>query len=325
MTARRGLVLVVLGALCWGAGGLSGALLGREAELDSSTVGSYRLLGSGLALVIGLMLAGGGRLRLTSRAAWARVATVAVLIAVFQAAYFQAVYLVGVAVATLVTLGSAPVLVASAQAVRRRRLPEPRVQLAILAAAVGLALLVIVDGERPAGASGSALLVGVGLALLAGLAFATIVVVNRRAVPGLGPLAMTGVSFAIGGVLLIPLAALRGGLALPATPLGWWWLAFLALVPTALAYALYFSGLPAAGATSAAVAALLEPLAAALLAVLVLGERLGLAGWCGAALLVSAVVLARPRPGASPTMDHGPRAARGLDHASARAGDDPLE
>ena len=71
--------------------------------------------------------------------------------------------------------------------------------------------------------------------------------------------------------------------------------------------------------------ALLEPLAAALLAVLVLGERLGLAGWIGAALLVSAVVLARPRPGASPTMDHGPRAARGLDHASARAGDDPLE
>src|SRR5690606_12443343 len=131
--------------------------------------------------------------------------------------------------------------------------------------------------------------------------------------------------FTAGGLVLLPFAALSGGLAVPATPLGWWWLAFLALVPTALAYALYFTGLPAAGATPAALAALLEPLAAALLAIAVLDERLALWGWLGAALLVLAVVLARPSTGRSPTMVLGPCAARGRNHASALAEDKPWE
>lgn len=352
MTPRRGLLLVVLGALCWGAGGLSGALLGGEASLGAGAVAAYRLLGGGLAVLVGVASVEAfrprGRLRVASRAAWGRVTAVAALIAVFQATYFQAVYLVGVAVATLVTLGSAPVIVAGAQAVRRRRPPAGHVLVAIGCAVVGLVLLVVVDqrdGDPESGAAvgpgasavgpgasavgpvplDATVLAGVGFALAAALAFATLVVVNRKPVVGMGPLVMTGVAFTAGGVLLVPFAALVGGFAAPSTGLGWWWLAFLALVPTALAYALYFTGLPAVGATPAALAALLEPLAAALLAVVVLRERLGPAGWCGAALLVLAVVLARPRPGASPTMVLGPRAARGHQHAPARAGDEPWE
>jgi len=332
VTARQGLLLVVLGALCWGAGGISGALLGREAQLGAGAVAAYRLLGGGLAVLAGVgvveALRPSGRLRVDSRAAWGRVAVVAVLIAGFQAAYFQAVFLVGVAVATLVTLGSAPVLVAGAQALRRRRLPGPRVLAALASAVVGLVLLVAVGGPEGAGevvARSGTVVGGVGLALLAALAFAALVIVNRRPVDGMGPLVMTGIAFTAGGLVLLPFAALSGGLAVPATPLGWWWLAFLALVPTALAYALYFTGLPAAGATPAALAALLEPLAAALLAIAVLDERLALWGWLGAALLVLAVVLARPSTGRSPTMVLGPRAARGRNHASALAEDKPWE
>ncbi len=350
MTARRGLALVVLGALCWGAGGLSGALLGGEAQLGAGAVAAYRLVGGGLAVLLGLVVVElvrpRGRLRVASRAAWGRVAAVAGLIAVFQATYFQAVYLVGVAVATLVTLGMAPVLVAGARAVRRRRLPGARVVAAIGCAVVGLVLLVVIGrpaptdggsaGTAPGGAassdgwvaagSGAAVVVpGVACALLAALAFASLVIVNRRPVHGMSPLVMTGVAFTAGGVLLLPFAALVGGLAVPGTALGWWWLAFLAIVPTALAYALYFTGLPAAGATPAALAALLEPLAAAVLAVVVLHERLGLAGWFGAGLLIVAVVLARPPTGHSPTMVLGPRAARGRNHAPARVGDEHWE
>lgn len=342
---RLGLTLVVLGALCWGAGGLSGALLGAHASLGAGAVAAYRLVGGGLAVLLGLLavelVRPTGRLRVASARAWGRVGLVAVLIAVFQAAYFEAVYLVGVAIATLVTLGAAPVLVAAAQAVRRRRAPGARIVVAIGSAVLGLVLLVVVDGPggatAPAGSSGVAgvargaasgvvvpgvVVPGVGLALLAATAFATLVVVNRRPVVGMSPLAMTGVAFTLGGVLLVPFAALSGGLALPGTGAGWWWLVFLALVPTAVAYALYFSGLPAVGATPAALAALLEPLAAAVLAVLVLGERLGLAGWLGAMLLVLAVVLSRPSTGGSPTMVLGPRAARGRNHAPVRAGAD---
>lgn len=362
VTPGRGLALVVLGAVCWGVGGLAGALLGSAADLGALAVAAYRLLGGGVAVLLGVVVVEAvrprGRLRVTSRAAWTRVVLLAVLVAVFQAAYFGAVFRVGVAVATLVTLGTAPVLVAGAGAARRRRLPGPRTLVALLSAVVGLFLLVLAGSARAQGAGGEGsapgvvrpdgasartgaggrlvetpadpvlatngppglvgpgtagadLVVGVGLALLAAVAFAGLVVVNRRAVRGLGPIVMTGVSFTAGGVLLVPLAAGAGGLVLPSTGLGWGWLVLLALVPTALAYALFFTGLPAAGATPAALAALLEPLTATFLAVLVLDERLTVAGWCAAVLLVVAVVLSRPRTGTSPTMVLGPRAVRG--------------
>ena len=360
MSPRRGLLLVVLGALCWGSGGLAGALLGAEADLAAPSVAAYRLLGGGLAVLVGVaaieLVRPRGRLRVATRATVARVLTVALLVAAFQAAYFSGVFLVGVAVATLVTLGTAPVLVAGAQAVRRRRLPGARVLLALASAVVGLVLLVALGSRGGAGEAGrgstmgpapsvdaavpgadlavpgadlavpGAVVGGIGLCLLAAVAFAALVVVNRRPVRGLEPLAMTGLSFTLGGVLLVPLALVSGGLGAPTSATGWGWLAFLALVPTAIAYACYFSGLPAAGPTPAALAALLEPVTAAVLAVIVLGERLGVAGWCGAGLLVAAVVLARPRTGPSPTMVLGPRAVRGRRPTPARAAvDEPWE
>jgi len=64
------------------------------------------------------------------------------------------------------------------------------------------------------------------------------------------------------------------------------------VLPTALAYACYFRGLATATASVGAVAALLEPLTAAVLAAVVLGERLGVAGTVGAVLVGAAVVLA---------------------------------
>jgi DME family drug/metabolite transporter len=66
---------------------------------------------------------------------------------------------------------------------------------------------------------------------------------------------------------------------------------YLGLVPTALAYAAYFRGLVRAHPVLAALSALLEPLTAAVLSALLLRERLGVVGWCGAALLVGALAV----------------------------------
>jgi drug/metabolite transporter, DME family len=51
------------------------------------------------------------------------------------------------------------------------------------------------------------------------------------------------------------------------------------------------AGLARVTATAAGVATLLEPLTAAALGVAVFGERLGTAGWAGAALLLAALAL----------------------------------
>lgn len=220
------------------------------------------------------------------------------LIAVFEAAYFAAVARAGVAVATLVTLGAAPVLVAALSAVRARTWPPPRTVLALVLALVGLAALVLGRG-----AHGSADVGGILLALGAAVAFGGLTLVNARPVDRLGASSLTALAFTLGGVLLVPYALLTpGGFALPHDAAGWLWLVYLAAVPTAAAYVAYFTGLRTVPATVATLLSLLEPVTAAVLATLVRDERLGPAGVLGAALLVTAVVVLRPRDAHSPTM-----------------------
>ncbi|GEA88623.1 DMT family transporter [Cellulomonas cellasea] len=288
-----GFALVVLGALLWGTGGVAGTVLARETDLPMLAVASYRLLVGGGALVVVLALTGrlGGVGR--SRAVAVRVATTAVLAAVYQAFYFVAVGIASVSVPTLVALGASPVLVAAATVVLSRRRPAARVLVALGLALAGLVLLVGV----PTGPGATA---GALLALVSAAAFATMTLLNGRPVPGLAPLPLTALSFTLGGLLLLPVAAtLGGGLALPPAAsgtAGWLLLAFLGLVPTALAYGAYFTGLRTVPATTASVVALLEPLTGAVLAALLLGDRLGWPGLVGGALLGAAVVVLRPRP-----------------------------
>jgi DME family drug/metabolite transporter len=158
-------------------------------------------------------------------------------------------------------------------------------------ALVGLALLLGSPGGGGARAG-----LGLGLALGSATAFAAMTLLNSRPVPGLEPLALTAVSFSLGGLALLPFAAvIGGGLVAPRGVAGWALIAFLGVVPTAAAYGAYFTGLQRVPATTAAVLALLEPLTAAVGAAVLLDERLGVAGAAGAALLAGAVVLLRPR------------------------------
>ncbi len=222
------------------------------------------------------------------RPALRRIGVLAVLAAAFQACYFTAVSLTSVGLATLVTIGTAPVVVVAVETLRgrARRSSLPVVVLALL----GLGLLV---GLPTAAPDPLAALAGAAAAVVAGSAFATMTLVGAMAVPGLDAMVATGASFLVGGLLLAVPAATLGGPAFPTTLAGAGLLALFAVVPTALAYTAYFRGL-AAGTPprTGAVLALLEPLTAAVLAAIVLGERLGVAGTIGALLLGVAVLLA---------------------------------
>ncbi|MFI2753027.1 EamA family transporter [Cellulomonas sp. P22] len=289
--ARSGdFALVVLGAVLWGVGGLAGAELAAVAGLSAPAVAACRLLTGGLLLLGLLGVTGqlGGVPR--TRAVGVRVGTTAVLAALYQACFFAAVVSAGVASATFVALGSAPVLVAAGVALRSRRAPTTPVLVALALAVGGLGLLV----GAPATGSGPA---GVLLALGAGAAFAAMTQLNTRPVPGLGASSLTGLAFTLGGVLLAGAVLVSGaGPLLPRGGQGWAVLLFLGLVPTAAAYAAYFRGLRTVPATTAALLALLEPLAATVGALLLRDERLGLAGSFGAVLVLLAVVVLRPRP-----------------------------
>jgi DME family drug/metabolite transporter len=289
-SSRTDLFCVVAAGLLWGTGGLTGALLGQVAELHPLAIATYRLAGGGLSLLA--VLACAGRLPRLPRRALPRVLTVGALTGVYQACYFAAVALTDLAVATLITLGAAPVLVIAAEVVMHRHRPSTASLIAIGLAVFGLGLLVGVPGV----AGGGTLIAGALLAVASASGFAALTLLGRRPVAGLDASATIGYGFASGAVLLAAVTWPTVGLGFVPTAASVGLLLYLGWVPTALAYALFFTGLlRGVTASSAAVVAVLEPLTATALGMLVLGARLGVSELAGGGLLCAAVLVAGVR------------------------------
>jgi DME family drug/metabolite transporter len=281
--ARISFALLVTAGVLWGIGGLAGAVLQSVGGLSPVSVAAYRLLvGGGLVFVV---VARVGRLRyLRGRAAVGRLVVSGGLLALFQVAYQFAVTQISVSLATLITIGCVPVFVAGVCGVRERAVPSGRTLTAIGGSLVGLVLL----SGGAAGGNGWQTAGGVAMALLAGAGFAALTVLTARSVPGQH--VVTSVGLLVGGLFLTPFALISGmGFGSSATALSL--VCFLGVVPTAVAYGAYFLGLRHAQPTAAALAAMLEPLTATVLAVLLHGERFDLAGAVGAALIACSVAL----------------------------------
>lgn len=277
----------MLAGVLWGTGGLAGVLLQSAGGISPVSVAAYRLLvGGGLAT---LVVAGLGQLRfLVSRGAWSRLVVSGVLLAEFQAAYQVAVAWISVSLATLITIGCVPLFVAVGAGVRERRWPMPRSLVAIVGSLAGLVLL----SGGPVSGEGWRTLGGVCASLAAGGGFAALTLLTAR--PITGQHAITCVALLLGGVLLVPFAVIDG----MSVPLTWdvaGLVIYLGAVPTAVAYGAYFLGLRHTHPTAAALATMLEPLTATLLAVGFHGERLDVAGVAGAVLITAALVVAPRR------------------------------
>ncbi len=296
----RSPLLLALAGVLWGTGGFAGSVVQDLTGVHPLATACYRLLVGGAAATG--VLAAAGRLRRLPRtgAAARRVGAAGALLAAFQACYFAAISASSVSLATLLAIGSVPVFVTCTAAVLERRLPRPALLAAVCCGVLGLVLLA--GSPDVAAPSGRAAL-GVGCALGAGAAFSALTLVNRRPVPGLDPLGITALGCLVGGALLLPAAAAAGMGFTPApVPLGT--LLYLGIAPTALAYLAYFGGLRNSSATAAALAVVLEPLTATLLAAALLGEALTPRGAAGAALLCAAILLEYVRPARRPGLLH---------------------
>jgi DME family drug/metabolite transporter len=284
-SAGRGLLFVMLAAVSWGTVGVTTkALYGMSAATPLS-VGFFRLALAVPALLVASWSILRGRLFQLTRRDLALVGAIGVMTALYQVCYFSAIPRVGVAVATLVTLCAAPLMVALLSAVLLRERPTARVATALGVALVGTGLLV---GGAPVTAR-AASTAGTLLALASALGYAVVTLCSRSLSPRCHPAQTLAIAFSLGAVLLLG-ATLPAGPELHFPPRGWVLLAYLGLVPTALAYALFVWGLRSVPATVASVATLLEPLTSTTLAWALFGERLGRLGGVGALLLGAAML-----------------------------------
>lgn len=290
-------LLVVAAAALWGTTGTAQAL---GHATDPVVVGAARLAVGGAALLLVALVTGGAptllRCLRPPLLAWSALAAVAT--AVYQTAFFSAVASTGVATGTVVTLGIAPVATgACGRLLLAERLPRRWVG-ATLLAVTGCAVLVSAGsaGESPVQPA------GVALAVLAGACYGLYTCAAKallaRRVPVVPAMAVT---LGLGSVLLAPV--LLTGAHLLGTGRSLVMVGWLGLVTTAAAYLLFARGLHLLPAATVGVLSLTEPLTAAALGVLVLGERPAPLAALGAALLLTGLLLAAARPTVSRSPD----------------------
>lgn len=271
----RGHLLVLLSATLWGTTGTAQAL-GPDAS-SPLTVGALRLLVAGVvlgAVAAATRRASSGTLRRPATAA------AAAAMAAYQPLFFTAVDRTGVAIGTLVAIGSAPLFAGALQRTVEGHRPTTRWLWTSGLAIAGLALLM--------GSGDQIDPMGVALALGAGFSYA----VFATAVGRLTSVAATtsmAVVFGLAAVLLLPSMAGRS-LVWVAEPAGVATVLWLGIMATAAAYLLFATGLRTTPVSSAATLSLAEPVTAVALGLLVLGERPGPVALAGAALIAVALV-----------------------------------
>lgn len=281
---RRGLLLVAAAAMLWGTFGLT-ATVAYGRGTYPFTVSSWRMAVGAIALTLVVRRSTTVAARLTL-ADGQRLAIVGASLAAYQACYFLAVQRVGVSIATLLTLGLAPVLVTCGERVVFRRPAAPATVVAVVLAVAGLVALVGAPSTQAPGLMSGAL-----LAAGSAVGYASLTLAGGPLSSRLGPQRLTILAFVIAASLLIPITAATVGLGLGGDPLVTAAMFYLGLVPTAFAYRMFFAGLERISAASAAVLVLLEPLVATALAVPLRGERLTPVASLGAVALIVAVIL----------------------------------
>jgi DME family drug/metabolite transporter len=210
-----------------------------------------------------------------------------ICLAVYQPLFFLGTARNGVAVSTVIALGSAPVLAGLLEWALTRRRPS-----GTWVGATGLATLgVLLLGLGGSGAAGGTDPIGVLGAIGAGASFAVIANVQRRLLDA-GWDAFTVVG-AMGAS-----AALVSAFALPfvdvswlAQPRGLVMALWLGLATISIAYVMFTWGLQGLSAGTAATLTLGEPLTAALLGVTVLGEHLSALAIAGLVVLAAGLTL----------------------------------
>jgi len=277
MSAR---LQVLLAAVCFGTTGTAQAIGPAASPV---AVGAARIVVGGALLVL---IARGLHVALPRRSV--TVAGIAVGVCVYQLSFFAAVNLTGVAVGTVVAIGTGPAAAGALGRIVNGERLTGRWALATACAAVGVVLL--------AGDGGATVdPTGIALAITAGVGYATCTVLSKRLIAaGSAPEGVMAAGFGGAAVLLVPVLAVAGpGFLTSAGGLG---LAlYLGAIPTALAYVLFSRGLRSLTSGETATLVLAEPLTAAALGVVALGEQASVVAGIGAGLVLAGLaVLAAP-------------------------------
>ncbi|WP_404446556.1 EamA family transporter [Sutcliffiella horikoshii] len=271
--------LILFAAVLWGTTGTAQTFAPETAH--PVAIGAARLVVGGLFLLALVFMTGGLSLK-----NWPIKATVlaALSMALFQPLFFTAVTITGVAIGTVVAIGSAPVLSGFLEWIFLKRRPSRIWWSSTVLSILGCMMLflhkdsVVVDP------------IGVLMALGAGLSFAVYAIVSRDMAGKFPSLSIVAVVFTLSAVFLAPFM-LVFDMTWVTDVRGWGIVLYLGVMTTGVAYMLFARGLTHVSSSTAVTLALAEPLTATLFGVFLLGENLNATSWIGMVLLMVGIGL----------------------------------
>lgn len=308
---------VLVAALCFATTGTSRAL--ADVDADALSIGAARVLvGGGLLGVIALV--SGTRRRATalpdvsalpeasalpdvSAASRRAIPTVVIVLVgaagvlAYQPTFFSGTGLNGVAVGTVVALGSAPIFTGVLDSVLRRRRPSLRWSLATAVAIVGVVLVSGVFGGD--GSTAPTSVVGIAASAGAGASYALYAIASKMLLDrGWTAPAAMGAVFGTAAVLSLPVLLSTSTVWL-GTANGIALALWLGVVTVTIAYLLFGAGLRSLSPATVSTLTLAEPLAATVLGLVVLQEQLSAVSAAGLIVIAAGLVLVavptRPR------------------------------
>ena len=260
--------------MLWGTTGTTQALAPETAH--PIAIGATRLAVGGLFLLLILLVTGKFNFK-----GWSIKTTLmaSLCMALYQPFFFSAVSMTGVAIGTVVAIGSAPIFSGLTEWIFLKVRPSKIWWTSTFLAIVGC-LMLFVHKE-------SVLVnpVGIMMAVGAGLSFASYTLISRTLLEKHSTLSVVAVVFTLSALCLSPflfvfdmswITSFRG----VAVSLQ------LGIMSTGIAYLLFAKGLVHVSSSTAVTLSLVEPLTAALLGVFILGENLTNTSWLGIILLM---------------------------------------
>ncbi|WP_273127258.1 EamA family transporter [Metabacillus sp. HB246100] len=275
---KRTPIFVLVAAILWGTTGTAQSFAPELAH--PIAIGAARLAIGGFSLMAVVLLTK----RMTFKN-WPVKQTIlaAVCMACYQPLFFSSVKVTGVAIGTVIAIGSAPILSGAIEWAFAKRMPSKKWWGATLLSIAGCILLFLNDGSIQVDP------LGVLLALGAGLSFASYTFVSAELGKKQSSLVVVAVVFSLSAIILSPFLVIydmswmikQDGVLVSL---------HLGLITTSLAYYLFAKGLLRVPSSTAVTISLAEPLTAAMLGIFLLNESMNIVSWVGLFLLISGIV-----------------------------------
>ena len=275
----RAQAFIIAAAILWGTTGSAQAFAPEGAS--PIAIGALRMAIGGSALFLIAVLRGSFK---SVRNINKKLLFLASLcMALYQPLFFSGVQKTGVALGTVLALGSAPIFSGIMEYVTEKVVNKKW----ILATTISIVGCVFLFGFQD---SVNMNFIGAFLSLGAGLSYAVYVKVSRNLFENHKNDVINGLVFLMSAVILLPILFLCD-ISWAMSARGFFVILHLGLIATALSYTLFAYGLTSVSTPKAVTLTLFEPLTATMLGVIVFHERLSFGSTIGVILLFCGLII----------------------------------